>query len=371
MNTLPLAVICALFWITSGSVSKSKLHNFMDEEELRFYFGSETELPDYEIVDLPENLSSGREGIFDEETSGEEGKFVSFEVFEKQVNLNLFPKLLLSPFAKVVRKKAEETLTLVNEKPKPCHYIHVDRETYSSAAVSNCVPKEIHGLIFLNDETLEIVPLSSRLKFAFNLRESTYQLKNGVTITKVPHLIKRSSFFNGTFEDDFLSSSFQNKKLEAVKKKSRALFEPTVEIGLFFDEAFYKFFAPFFEYDDEKLDNFILSYINGVQALYHHPTLDRKVHFVIVYIEIMEEQPYELPHAHGERNALIDNFCDYQKSMNPADDRHPNHYDMALYISGLDFFAWDASGSKNGATMGLATVGGVRITFLGSTRLLV
>lgn len=32
---------------------------------------------------------------------------------------------------------------------------------------------------------------------------------------------------------------------------------------------------------------------------------------------------------------------------------------QAVYVSALDFFAWDANGNKNGGTMGLATVGGV------------
>lgn len=32
---------------------------------------------------------------------------------------------------------------------------------------------------------------------------------------------------------------------------------------------------------------------------------------------------------------------------------------FSVYISALDFFAWEASGAKNPVTMGLATVGGV------------
>lgn len=73
----------------------------------------------------------------------------------------------------------------------------------------------------------------------------------------------------------------------------------------------------------------------------------------------MKDQPFSLPHAYGERNALIDNFCQYQSKLNPEGDINPGHWDMAVYVSALDFFAWDINGNKNGATMGLATVGGV------------
>lgn len=38
----------------------------------------------------------------------------------------------------------------------------------------------------------------------------------------------------------------------------------TVELALFFDEAAYKIFAPYFDYSDKKLQNMLLAYINGV-----------------------------------------------------------------------------------------------------------
>ena len=53
----------------------------------------------------------------------------------------------------------------------------------------------------------------------------------------------------------------------------------------------------------------------------------------------------------------MDSFCSYQQARNPREGLD-GHWDMALYISGLDFFAWE-NGRKDSATMGLATVGGV------------
>lgn len=354
--------------VTANSVSpRSMLHKFMDNEELQFYFGTDliSSLPDYEIVDLPESLWSGRESVT---TNGadDDSKFVSFKVFDRQVELNLHPnKYIISPYTRIVKRKANKTLSkyYANDQPKFCHYLHTNNHT--SASLSNCEPTEIHGLVFLPDDSLEILPLTTRLKSLMpeNLPDD---ITRASAFSKIPHLIKKSKFTMGSFENDFIVTNFRHVPLKKAQKRNR--FEnsrgidfdrPTVELGLFFDEEFYKIFSPFFNNDEKKLEDFILSYVNGVQSLYHHPSLGRKIDLTIVYLEIMETQPHDMPHAYGERNELLDNFCEYQKKMNPKDDRDPQHYDMAVYISGLDFFAWDPNGFKSGVTMGLATVSGV------------
>ncbi|KAL7042361.1 hypothetical protein ACKWTF_001110 [Chironomus riparius] len=366
---LILLCLCLNFILTkTNSVSmRSSLHKFMDNEELQFYFGTNliSSLPDYEIVDLPESLWSGRESVT-ANADEDDSKYVNFKVFNKQVELNLFPnKYLISPYTRIVKKSGNKTLNkyYANSKPKFCHYIH--NNNYSTAAISNCERTEIHGLIFLPDDSFEILPLTTRLKSLMpeNLPEDATR---STAFTKIPHLVKKSKFTMGTFENDFIVTNFRRPSGKKPQNKNKNKRErgidydrPTVELGLFFDEEFYKIFSPFFDDDEKKLEDFILSYINGVQSLYHHHSLGRKIDLTIVYLEIMEKQPHDMPHAYGERNELLDNFCDYQKKINPKDDRDPQHYDMSVYVSGLDFFAWDKNNNKNGVTMGLATVSGV------------
>lgn len=74
--------------------------------------------------------------------------------------------------------------------------------------------------------------------------------------------------------------------------------------------------------------------IQKVQSLYHHQSLGTPIDLTIVYMEIMKTQPIDLPHYYGERSSLLDSFCEYQKNINPPDDKNPNHWDMGLYISG-------------------------------------
>ncbi|KAK5647460.1 hypothetical protein RI129_002352 [Pyrocoelia pectoralis] len=96
-----------------------------------------------------------------------------------------------------------------------------------------------------------------------------------------------------------------------------------------------------------------------VQALYHHPSLGTKLDLVLVRIDIMKSQPGDLPHYEGERAKLLDSFCNYQNNLNPPSDNDPNHWDLGLYVSGLDFFEVDETGQGSTGTLGLSTVGGV------------
>lgn len=68
--------------------------------------------------------------------------------------------------------------------------------------------------------------------------------------------------------------------------------------------------------------------------MYHHPSLGTMLELVLVRLDIMKQQPSAMPHYNGERGKLLDSFCAYQKNINPPDDSNPDHWDMALYVSG-------------------------------------
>jgi len=94
--------------------------------------------------------------------------------------------------------------------------------------------------------------------------------------------------------------------------------------------------------------------MNAVQSIYHYKSLGRVIDFTITHLEMMASTPF--PEYGGEREELLKSFCKYQSSQNRHDDSEANHWDIALDLSGLDFYA-GASGSF--VTMGLATVTGV------------
>lgn len=99
---------------------------------------------------------------------------------------------------------------------------------------------------------------------------------------KVPHIVKRASFpWDGLDRNVFSNSEsifHENPELapnyndilndlsspEAVTFKSSAGL--TVELALFFDEAAYKIFAPHLNYDDNRIQDMLLAYMNGVSG---------------------------------------------------------------------------------------------------------
>lgn len=88
-----------------------------------------------------------------------------------------------------------------------------------------------------------------------------------------------------------------------------------------------------------------------MQALYHLPSLGQRIDLAIVYMEFHAKNPATMPTHNGERGKLLDSFCSHQKGVNKPSDSDPEHYDMGLLLSGLDFYAVE-NGKNNYVTMG-------------------
>ncbi|KAL0279016.1 UNVERIFIED_CONTAM: hypothetical protein PYX00_000661 [Menopon gallinae] len=265
--------------------------------------------------------------------------------FGKKINLRLRQNNhLTAPDFSVAVTDGNSTRVLSGSGYDNCYYLHRDEET--TAAVNLCQSHQMEGLVFLPNETLEIFPFRSpALKFHAGER--------------LPHIIRKANHKLNPFTDDGINLNLNyDSDIYRKKRETRKNARMTIEAALFLDEPAYRIFAPFFDYNDEKLRDMLLAYINGVQALFHHPSLGKSIDIVLVKIEIFKKQPSDLPHFEGERNQLLDSFCLYNEKHNPRGDENPRHWDMGLYVSGLNFFASE-NGRRSDATMGLATVNGV------------
>ena len=78
--------------------------------------------------------------------------------------------------------------------------------------------------------------------------------------------------------------------------------------------------------------------------------------FSLVRLEMQKTEKFK--NHLGDRGPLLTSFCEYQGGQNPGDDSDPDHWDIGLLVSGVDF--WAMSGGKESyLTMGLATVTGI------------
>ncbi|XP_028176382.1 A disintegrin and metalloproteinase with thrombospondin motifs adt-2-like [Ostrinia furnacalis] len=266
----------------------------------------------------------------------------SFDAFGRSFELQLVPnRRLVSPQFQVWSDRGqEEPLSAVDAS---CHFQHSGAGAV--AALSACRDHALHGLIVVDNSTYEVRPLPA----------GAGRAENGDGRTA--HVIRRAPPPAPPFDDA--------RPLRPRVRRPRAHyphFKPppssyTIEIALFLDEAGYKLFHPFLNYNEGDLRDMLLAYINGVQALYQHSSLGTRIQLSLVRLTLLRAQPPSLP-AHAERGRLLDAFCAYQRSLNVEDDDDPEHWDMALLLSGLDFFS-EEGGRRNGVTMGLAPVGGV------------
>ncbi|KAG5886065.1 hypothetical protein JTB14_009513 [Gonioctena quinquepunctata] len=357
--------------VCSGSdISVEALHDVMNEAELAYYFQTVDKdmIPDYEVVDLPLVLPV-TESIDLAKGNVEEIDY-SFLAFQRPIDLKLRrnPEITSSNFKTYIHD--DNGTTVLNNSPKNCHYLHRDESTVAS--ISICSPKNVQGLIFLENTTLEVHPLTERLQALLRLKEPLVEtlLEEAFPVAgsvweenqRIIPNFNRVHNFRGYYDNIYPGSTDHNfGRYHGNINQEAASYKPgtlTAELALFFDEAAYRIFAPHFNNDDRKLQDMLLAYMNGVQALYHHPSLGSTLELVLVRLDIMKRQPSGMPHYNGERGSLLDSFCEYQEKLNPPDDSDPDHWDMGLYVSGLDFFAYE-KGRKSGVTMGLATVGGV------------
>nr|XP_053632051.1 LOW QUALITY PROTEIN: A disintegrin and metalloproteinase with thrombospondin motifs adt-1-like [Cherax quadricarinatus] len=132
----------------------------------------------------------------------------------------------------------------------------------------------------------------------------------------------------------------------------------SVELGLFLDKALLDLFSEYLPSQQELID-LVLGLVNNVQALYRHQSLGRQVNFTITHLRLLDTQPKDLPTHKGNRIMLLKSFCEYNQRNNDPDDTSPDHWDIGVYLSGLNFYVSNPDGGEDAVTMGLAYTGGV------------
>ncbi|XP_037071159.1 uncharacterized protein LOC119092293 [Pollicipes pollicipes] len=312
-----------------------ELHQLMTPQEVRHFLGSE--LAEYELI----------------------------YVRAAGTNSSIHKRNTDSPEGHVTREYVRGT--------GDCHYLHAGSDL--TAAVSSCSPGQLRGFVSDGQTMLDIAPLSRRLSRLVRARRKRSASEDGH-----PHLARRVmledvfSFINGfDISDDFVYPSFINPNAPDINKnivntgedelefKGPPPFDRykrgnkrTLELGLYVDKPARETFLPFFDNDLSAFVDFILGFINQIQALYYLPSLGVKVDITINYLEIMETQ--QMRHYGGERGELLTSFCKYNTLMNGK--AKDNQWDMGLYLSGLNFFAVQ-KGRRSPVTMGLAVISGV------------
>ncbi|XP_050295630.1 A disintegrin and metalloproteinase with thrombospondin motifs adt-1-like [Anthonomus grandis grandis] len=151
-----------------------------------------------------------------------------------------------------------------------------------------------------------------------------------------------------------------NRKLKRAKREvfpaGATVF---VETAVFVDRDLFEHMKSNFPVDTEReIIRFVLAMVNAVQLLYHDPSLGRPVNFVLKRLEIMKDEITGLIRP-PDIDRFLSNFCNWQRTKNPAGDREPLHWDHALILTGLDLYVRGKHGKISNQVVGLAPVAGM------------
>uniref|UniRef100_A0A8C5PJA5 ADAM metallopeptidase with thrombospondin type 1 motif 8 n=1 Tax=Leptobrachium leishanense TaxID=445787 RepID=A0A8C5PJA5_9ANUR len=119
-----------------------------------------------------------------------------------------------------------------------------------------------------------------------------------------------------------------------------------VEIMLVADNSMVRFYG-----EDLKLH--LLTLMSVAARIYKHPSLRNSVSLVVVKVLVIEDEEAG-PEVSDNGGLTLRNFCNWQQSFNPPNDRHSEHYDTAILLTRQDF-----CGHKSCDTLGVADIGTV------------
>ncbi|XP_067211027.1 A disintegrin and metalloproteinase with thrombospondin motifs adt-2-like isoform X2 [Linepithema humile] len=224
------------------------------------------------------------------------------------------------------------------------------KDHVSSAIINFCDEYGLEGLVFLKNDNFEIKPLRNDLASLSLLDDIYVQEQINLSFGK-PHLIKRSlQYFANSSLYHF--DNFKSKQRYVRNTQQKLI----VELAVFFDKSATDKNKYFLRFHYKKLRNLIFAYVNQIQLLFHHPSLGVSIDIWLVHLEIMQEQPKSLPVYDFEKkkiftaSEILQSFCNYATLSL----RKKRHWDLGLYISGLDF-SFIRQG--NGGIEGLAYIG--------------
>lgn len=333
------------------------LHKHMSKDELGMYFqtNEHTQVDSNSYTVAPIQRQSV---LAKRSENGETPDLaVSLEAFGQNFHLNLVQnKHLVHNETTVSTTTPDGTSTKkISKELLHCFYQVKDDRHYGG--ISTCY-NSYEGYFIDGDSVVEISPLTNQL--AQKAKRAQRNKRTGSTsIDSQYHLIKRTKL--SEFRERFgpLERSINMKMNTSddiiVKKRGLGCGKPDLylELGITMDREAYLIFNHQKKLQSKNgISSIILLIINGMNAIYHHPTLGRAVNFVVNNIEIMDgAAPYR---TDGERQALLTAFCQYYAEKNK--DRK---YDLGVLFSGIDMWAPTARGEKSMSTMGLSAVGTV------------
>lgn len=143
-------------------------------------------------------------------------------------------------------------------------------------------------------------------------------------------------------------------KVDRKRKRQAHLADTTSELNIetlvVLDQSLLR------HHKDIDIENYVLTVFNMAHDLFHDSTLGVNINLAIVRLIRLEVEDHEMNIAMNHNiEKSMRYFRLWQKRINPREDTHPNHHDMAVLLTRIDICGND----KTCGFMGAARFGGM------------
>ncbi|XP_026825509.1 A disintegrin and metalloproteinase with thrombospondin motifs 7 [Ooceraea biroi] len=249
----------------------------------------------------------------------------------EEYHIELYPNdQLIGPGAVVEERRDSQkfldSMRLKRLHDMQCHYRARVRNQTGNSALSTCYG--LVGYIKTKHAWYMIEPVAGH-----NLTKKTEQ----------PHIVYKRS------PDEFQTSEIARDLCNVVDDTSRIIAKRalnprkrvfakrneskpyTVELLVVLDKTLLNHHREF------DIENYVLTLFNIAAGLFHDASLGMHVQLTIVRIIRLEVEEDEMNLSiNRDADTTLRHFQEWQRTMNPGDDTHPNHHDCAILISKLD-----------------------------------
>ncbi|XP_037036544.1 A disintegrin and metalloproteinase with thrombospondin motifs adt-1 [Bradysia coprophila] len=329
-------------------ITGKNVHEYLDENEKLFIFGGRDPRENVKLVHVFHKSRFKRsigEKVIHIQIDGEESQKLKL-AFQKS------NQLIDDNFVYI--KRDGNTSILIDDYPRiasrfrDCFYRNIN------SALDVC-DGNIRGMIKQNQHFFIIHPLPERFGTQSHI---VYEMRHPLNVSHPPII---------EFNQEPGNSSLSEPNVREVKRRMRRRTSATekiphvlhIETAIFVDRDLYKHMAINFANDTEsQIIRFVLALVNGVQLLYHHPSLGYQINFVLKRLEILHSDPKELKRS-SDIDVFLNSFCLWQRKFNPVSDADIVHFDHAVILTGLDLYVVSKNGKVSSQVVGLAPVAGM------------
>ncbi|XP_011645843.1 A disintegrin and metalloproteinase with thrombospondin motifs 12-like [Pogonomyrmex barbatus] len=269
------------------------------------------------------------------------------------------PDMVVETRGAGINTNLNEGLRFRKASDRQCHYRGIIRgHTNSRAALSLCdgvagYVQTNHGRYFI-EPVYQTEPESDGQHIHVAYKRDAPHEEKGQTGTMSKRHCGTSDNWESAWAEQLAKRQMQlmeNNSLGA--KRDTAVSSGTysihryIEIGLIADRRFLDF------HNSTDYEQYLLTIMNMVSDFYHDSSVGNQIDVVLVRMIYLEKEKEEIdllisPNAEN----TLESFAKWAEKINPKDDTHPNHYDIAVLVTRYDI----CSEETNCDLMGLAHV---------------